>query len=127
MLMMFYFFIQHKLTSNDTKIPKYFIITTYHNSLLKSAIITYFYTVLAKLLPLSNYPGVVPDIKAVQAEREHGFRAATFCPIPVGDSPSSKRMYDVLHFGCIPVVLSDDLVWAFSQDTNGPLNHTRYY
>ena len=24
-------------------------------------------------------------------------------------------MYDVLNFGCIPVVVSDDLVWAFSS------------
>lgn len=30
-------------------------------------------------------------------KREIGFQTATFCPIPIGDSPSSKRMYDVLH------------------------------
>lgn len=69
---------------------------------------------------------VLPDVKAVMTEREHGFRAATFCPVPVGDSPSSKRMYDVLHFGCIPVVLSDDLVWAYTRQTGGPLDHTSF-
>ena len=31
-------------------------------------------------------------------------------------------MYDVLNFGCIPVVLSDELVWAFSNRTGGPLD-----
>lgn len=30
-------------------------------------------------------------------KREEGFQSATFCPIPIGDSPSSKRMYDVLN------------------------------
>jgi hypothetical protein len=30
-------------------------------------------------------------------KREQGFQSAVFCPIPVGDSPSSKRMYDVLN------------------------------
>lgn len=69
---------------------------------------------------------VIPKVKSIQAEREHGFLAATFCPIPVGDSPSSKRMYDVLNFGCIPVVLSDDLVWGFSDQTGGPLNHNEF-
>ena len=35
-------------------------------------------------------------------------------------------MYDVLNFGCIPVVLSDDIVWAYSDQTGGPLNHSLY-
>lgn len=29
--------------------------------------------------------------------REEGFKTAKYCPIPIGDSPSSKRMYDVMH------------------------------
>lgn len=74
----------------------------------------------------TRLPGVVPPIRANQAEREHGFLAAKFCPIPVGDSPSSKRMYDVLNFGCIPVVLSDDLVWAYTRQTGGALNHSSF-
>lgn len=68
------------------------------------------------ILNSTKLKGVVPDVKSNMAEREHGFRAATFCPIPVGDSPSSKRMYDVMNFGCIPVVLSDDLVWAYDAE-----------
>lgn len=74
----------------------------------------------------THLPGVIPPIRSNQAEREHGFLAATFCPIPIGDSPSSKRMYDVLNFGCIPVVLSDDLIWAFSDQSGGPLNHSEF-
>jgi hypothetical protein len=69
---------------------------------------------------------VIPPVRSNMAVRENGFMAATFCPIPIGDSPSSKRMYDVLNFGCVPVVLSDDLVWAYSDQTGGPLNHTEY-
>lgn len=45
-----------------------------------------------------------------------GYRQATFCPCPGGDSPSAKRMFDVLHGGCIPVVLSHDFVWPFSNE-----------
>jgi hypothetical protein len=50
-----------------------------------------------------------------------GYLNSVFCPVPVGDSPSSKRMYDAMHVGCIPVVLSDDLVWAYSSATGGSL------
>jgi len=31
-----------------------------------------------------------------------------------------------LNFGCVPVVLSDDLVWALSDQTGGPLNHSSF-
>lgn len=69
----------------------------------------------------SKLPSVVAPVPSNMHERERGFASAVFCPIPVGDSPSSKRMYDVLNFGCIPVVISDDLVWAFSGDSGGLL------
>eukprot|EP01042_Synura_sphagnicola_P031063 gene31063-39995_t len=71
------------------------------------------------LAKISRHHDLVPDNNR---RREGSFQQAIFCPIPIGDSPSSKRMYDVLHFGCVPVILSDDLVWAFSRETGGPLN-----
>jgi hypothetical protein len=74
----------------------------------------------------SALPNVIPKVRPGQTEREHGFLASMFCPVPIGDSPSSKRMYDVLNFGCIPVILSDDLVWAFSDQSGGPLNHSDF-
>lgn len=74
----------------------------------------------------SRLSNVVPSVRSTQADREHGFLAAVFCPIPIGDSPSSKRMYDVLNFGCVPVTLSDDLVWAYSDQTGGRLNHSAF-
>lgn len=54
-------------------------------------------------------------------KREEGFQMATFCPIPVGDSPSCKRMYDAVNLGCIPVLLSDDAVWAFPASVDPAL------
>ena len=33
-------------------------------------------------------------------KRELGFLTAKFCPVPIGDSPSSKRMYDIMHVSC---------------------------
>eukprot|EP01039_Chlorochromonas_danica_P004619 gene4619-5062_t len=74
----------------------------------------------------SRISNIVPPVRSNQEERELGFLQAKFCPIPIGDSPSSKRMYDVLNFGCVPVVLSDDLVWALSDQTGGPLNHSLF-
>ena len=50
--------------------------------------------------------------------REYHFLNSIFCAIPIGDSPSSKRMYDVMNYGCVPVVLSDDLIWAFAASHN---------
>jgi Exostosin family len=49
----------------------------------------------------------------------HGMHISTFCPAPGGDSPSSKRMFDCLHAGSIPVVLSHDFVWPFTGEVDG--------
>ena len=38
-----------------------------------------------------------------------------FCIIPTGDSPSSKRLYDAIMHGCVPVIISDDLEFPFSK------------
>jgi len=35
-------------------------------------------------------------------------------------------MYDVMHFGCIPVVLSDDLAWAYVSTSGGQLNQSSF-
>jgi hypothetical protein len=51
--------------------------------------------------------------------RHRGYLHAIFCPVPVGDSPSSKRMYDAMNLGCIPVILSDDLIYAYSLSAGG--------
>lgn len=52
---------------------------------------------------------------------------ATFCPCPEGDSPSAKRQYDALLAGCVPVVLSDDALWAFSKEHGfGELDETQF-
>jgi hypothetical protein len=56
--------------------------------------------------------------KALQRNTKYdrGYRQATFCPCPGGDSPSAKRMFDALHAGCIPLILSKDFVWPFSNE-----------
>jgi len=59
-------------------------------------------------------------------KREQGYRRAKFCPIPIGDSPSSKRQYDVMNYGCVPIVLSDDLVFAFTTDAGGIYNESDF-
>lgn len=57
-----------------------------------------------------------------------GMRVSTFCPAPGGDSPSAKRMFDVVNSGCIPIILSHDYVWPFTNeaDQNIPLNSSLF-
>lgn len=38
-----------------------------------------------------------------------GMRSSTFCWIPRGDNPTSRRIFDAIAAGCIPVVVSDDI------------------
>jgi len=38
-----------------------------------------------------------------------GMLGATFCWIPRGDNPTSRRIFDAVAAGCIPVVVSDDI------------------
>ena len=54
--------------------------------------------------------------KKLRLSFAHGYRRATFCPCPGGDSPSAKRMYDALLAGCIPVILSHDFVWPYTKE-----------
>lgn len=37
-----------------------------------------------------------------------------FCICPSGDVPTAKRSFDATYFGCIPVYISDDIVFPFS-------------
>jgi len=50
-----------------------------------------------------------------QAARQALMHLATFCPCPEGDSPSAKRQYDAVLAGCVPVLVSDDALYAFSD------------
>ena len=42
-------------------------------------------------------------------------RDAIFCPIPRGDSASTKRFYASIQAGCVPVVISDRFIPAFAK------------
>ena len=46
----------------------------------------------------------------------HGMLLSTFCVCPGGDSPSAKRMFDCVLAGGIPVILSKDFIWPFSNE-----------
>ena len=48
---------------------------------------------------IMTYRSIAANHFKNEKKRELGFLNARFCPIPVGDSPSSKRMYDVLQVG----------------------------
>lgn len=45
-----------------------------------------------------------------------GMRRAIFCLAPRGDTGSSRRIYDAIVAGCIPVIVADDVQLAFEGD-----------
>ena len=50
------------------------------------------------------------------AVKSYAFRMsnARFCLIPTGDSPTSRRFFDSIVTGCLPIVISDDLDSSFA-------------
>mmetsp|Transcript_26787 Transcript_26787/g.58105 ORF Transcript_26787/g.58105 Transcript_26787/m.58105 type:complete len:620 (+) Transcript_26787:173-2032(+) len=44
--------------------------------------------------------------------------SSTFSFAPAGDTPGSKRMFDVTFARSIPVILSDEFVWPFSTEVD---------
>ena len=58
--------------------------------------------------------------------RQAEMHAAAFCPCPEGDSPSAKRQYDAVLAGCVPVLVSDDAVYAFEKLVGGPLDEADF-
>jgi len=54
--------------------------------------------------------------------RQVSMSGAQFCACPEGDSPSAKRQYDAVVTGCIPVLVSNDAVYAFSTENQGSMD-----
>jgi hypothetical protein len=46
------------------------------------------------------------------------YRQSVFCMIPRGDTPNSKRLYDSMYAGCIPLVLSSALQLPYQCAVN---------
>ena len=42
-------------------------------------------------------------------------KKSQFCPVPSGETPSSKRLYDAFKSRCIPLILSDDMRFPFEN------------
>ena len=53
-----------------------------------------------------------------QHEFEHQIRGSTFCFATEGDSPTSRKLYDAIGAGCIPVILGDTFLLPFSSVLN---------
>ncbi|EAY04072.1 Exostosin family protein [Trichomonas vaginalis G3] len=54
-------------------------------------------------------------IAAEYFQIESLMRNSEFCPVPHGDGPQSKRLYDSMRTGCIPIVLSDEIRFPFES------------
>ncbi|GLT30154.1 hypothetical protein SLA2020_049720 [Shorea laevis] len=73
---------------------------------------------LAKIL--SGYDDVhyersVATTKAIQASTQ-GMRSSKFCLHPVGDTPSSCRLFDAIVSHCVPVIVSDQIELPFEDE-----------
>ena len=79
---------------------------------------------------VSSCAAVDLDISNVDKIREHSFgyasnfstrrlmegmRESTFCLVPRGDTPSSRRVFDAVAAGCIPVLIADDYTPPFEE------------
>lgn len=40
------------------------------------------------------------------------YRDSDFCVTFPGDNPAAKRLFDAVHYGCIPILISDDIFFA---------------
>jgi len=49
-------------------------------------------------------------------------RQSVFCLVPRGDTPSSRRLFDAVSAGCIPVIISDD----YAPASQNALNYSRF-
>lgn len=68
-----------------------------------------------------------PNTAVIETKRKSHYKAAEFfniealmrrsefCPVPHGDGPASKRMYDTLKAGCVPIVLTDEIRFPFED------------
>ena len=66
------------------------------------------------------------DLSGVSSNNQHtpsaystdavadGMRRATFCLAPRGDTGSSRRIYDAIMAGCIPILVADDIALPFT-------------
>ena len=68
-----------------------------------------------------DYQKCAPSYKVIRNQLQAhyfglGMHLSTFCPCPGGDSPSAKRHFDALLAGCIPIILSQDFVWPFTNE-----------
>lgn len=80
------------------------------------------------LLKLAGLPGVV--IEAATALKNASYQPhevylqrmirSTFCLAPRGDTASSRRVYEAIAAGCIPVIVSDALRLPFSRRLHWP-------
>ena len=58
--------------------------------------------------------GSSPEMRAVVCGTRVTMRNCQYCLVPAGITPSSRRFYEALAAGCIPVLLSDRFVLPFT-------------
>jgi len=58
------------------------------------------------------------EFEATSLSTAKTYRRSSFCLVPAGDSPTSRRLYDALAAGCVPIVLAE--LSELSQDLPFP-------
>lgn len=65
-------------------------------------------TVIQTMRKSSTHNAGLFDIEAFM-------RHSDFCPVPHGDAPASKRLYDSFRTGCIPIIMADEIRLPFEN------------
>ncbi|CAJ1399231.1 unnamed protein product [Effrenium voratum] len=89
------------------------LIMTFHGSYSGNKDVYHTCTVRDKIMQLAELEGVdvggfVPDYFEIKGNSH-------FCLIPAGTSPWTNQLYESIHCGCIPVILSDEYEVAFQH------------
>ena len=59
----------------------------------------------------------LPRDKAIEAY-ESGMACSAYCPVMGGDTPTTRRLYDAIYSGCVPLIIDD----ALARDSDLPFS-----
>jgi hypothetical protein len=67
-------------------------------------------------LPVTSPPSIISTPPFKTAEWQANIHRATYCPCPIGDTPSTRRLFNAILAGCVPIIISDQLTLPWDSE-----------